>query len=385
MAGQPSVGLQLMSAQSQLILNGLSAGVLLLDRNGRAVFLNPAAEQILGCSQQHGLGQKSADLFRHCPGLAKLVERALDNQQPHTLSGVSVEPGPGQPGAHLIDCNAVPVDIESGGGLLIELVDVTRREKISRENALLEQHGVSRTMIRQLAHEIRNPLGGLRGAAQLLERRLGDKATKEYTSVIISEADRLAALVDTLLGPEQAPQKASVSIHELIEHVIRLLGVQAGAEVALERDYDPSLPEMMLDRDQIIQALLNLGRNAMQAVGHKGRVIFRTRVLSRFTIGATRHRLVASIEVEDDGVGVAQEISEQIFYPLVSSGTGSGLGLPLAQDLVHRHGGLIEFGSRPGRTVFQMLLPIYTATDKAVETGRGNDGVSTVMRAEVRA
>ena len=374
-----------MSAQSQLILNGLSAGVLLLDGNGRAVFLNPAAEQILGCSRQHGLGRNSADLFHHCPELAKLAERAFSSQQPLALSGVSMEPGPGRPERHLVDCNAVPIDIESGDGLLIELVDVTRREKISRENVLHEQHGVSRTIIRQLAHEIRNPLGGLRGAAQLLERRLGDKATKEYTSVIISEADRLAALVDTLLGPERAPQKASVSIHELIEHVIRLLGAEAGAEVVFERDYDPSLPVMMLDRDQIVQALLNLGRNSMQAIGHSGKVIFRTRVLSRFTIGSTRHRLVASIEIEDDGVGVAEEISEQIFYPLVSSGTGSGLGLPLAQDLVHRHGGLIEFSSHPGYTVFQMLLPIYHASGMEVETGPDNDAVSTISQAEVRA
>ncbi len=373
-----------MSAQSQLILNGLSAGVLLLDGNGRAIFLNPAAEQILGCSQQQGLGRNYAKLFHHCPGLAKLAERALDCRQTHTLSGVSMEPRPGQPEIHLIDCSAVPIDFESGGAVLIELVEVTRREKISRENALLDQHGVSRTMIRQLAHEIRNPLGGLRGAAQLLEKRLGDEVAKEYTSVIISEADRLAALVDTLLGPEQAPQKTRVSIHELIEHVIRLLGAEAGAEVVLERDYDPSLPEMMLDRDQIVQALLNLGRNAMQAIGHNGKVIFRTRVLSRFTIGTSRHRLVACIEVEDNGVGVAEEISEQIFYPLVSSGTGSGLGLPLAQDLVHRHGGLIEFGSRPGYTVFQMLLPIYNASDMALETRGRNDGASTITPAEIR-
>ena len=189
----------------------------------------------------------------------------------------------------------------------------------------------------------------------------------------------------TLLGPEQAPQKTSVSIHEVIEHVIRLLGAEAGAEVILERDYDPSLPVIMLDRDQIVQALLNLGRNAMQAIGQSGKVIFRTRVLSRFTIGSTRHRLVASIEVEDNGVGVAEEISEQIFYPLVSSGTGSGLGLPLAQDLVHRHGGLIEFGSRPGHTVFQMLLPIYNVSDAAIEAGGRNDGASTITPAEVRA
>jgi len=373
-----------MSAQSQLILNGLSAGVLLLDSQGRAVFLNPAAEQIFACSHQHGLGQSGANIFQHCPALVKLAERALASQQPHALSGVSLEPRPGRPEGHLVDCSAVPVDIEGAGGLLIELVDVTRREKISRENALLDQHGVSRTMIRQLAHEIRNPLGGLRGAAQLLERRLGDEATKEYTSVIISEADRLAALVDTLLGPEQAPQKTSVSIHELIEHVIRLLGAESGAEVVLERDYDPSLPMMMLDRDQIIQALLNLGRNAMQAIAQSGRVLFRTRVLSRFTIGSTRHRLVASIEIEDDGVGVAADISEQIFYPLVSSGTGSGLGLPLAQDLVHRHGGLIEFGSRPGCTVFQMLLPIHIATVMAAENGRAENSPFDT-REEVRA
>ncbi len=355
-----------MNAKSQLILEGLSTGVLLLGRLGQAMFLNPAAQQILACGHQ-GRGHHDSDLFSRCPELGDLAERVLRTQQPHAINGVSLVSAPGQPDSLQIDCSAVPVQLDNGGGLLMELVDVTRREKISRENALLDQHGVSRTMIRQLAHEIKNPLGGLRGAAQLLERRLTDADMKEYTGVIISEADRLAALVDTLLGPGRAPQKSLLIIHELLEHVIRLLGAQGGPGITLERDYDPSLPAMMLDRDQIVQALLNIGRNALQAVGQNGTIIFRTRVLTRFTIGSNCHRLVACIETEDDGSGVAPEISQQIFYPLVSGGDGSGLGLSLAQDLVHRHDGLIEFESRPGHTVFQMLLPICNEEHEAAK------------------
>ena len=253
---------------------------------------------------------------------------------------------------------------------LIEISDATQHQRITRETALLTQIGGSRLMIRQLAHEIKNPLGGLRGAAQLLARQLSDASMREYTTVIISEADRLVTLVDTLLGPGHAPRKEPINIHELLQHVGHLLAADAPAGVVVDRDYDPSLPPLRLDRNLIIQAMLNLGRNAMQALASNtastrnapAASVLRTRALTNVNIGARRHRLVASVQFEDNGPGVPEHLRDTLFYPLVTGrADGTGLGLAVAQDLVSRHDGLIEFESRPGQTTFTILLPFHAA------------------------
>lgn len=260
----------------------------------------------------------------------------------------------------LVDCRVSALQRPGRqDALLVEMTDMTRRTRISRENALLIQHGAGRQMIRQLAHEIKNPLGGLRGAAQLLERQLDSEELREYTQVIISEADRLANLVDTLLGPGGPPNKQLVNLHELIEYVLRLVEPELHGSIRLRRDYDPGLPEIELDRDQLVQALLNLVRNAVTALEGQGRITLRTRAMMNFTIGEIRHPVVASIEIEDDGPGIPKELQDSVFYPLVTSRPdGTGLGLPAAQELISRHGGLIEFESRPGRTVFQVRVPL---------------------------
>ncbi|HKK22445.1 MAG TPA: nitrogen regulation protein NR(II), partial [Pseudohaliea sp.] len=214
-------------------------------------------------------------------------------------------------------------------------------------------------IIRQLAHEIKNPLGGLRGAAQLLERQLASPELKEYTGVIIREADRLAGLVDSLLGPGGRVSRRETNIHEVLEHVAQLVTAESEGRLNLERDYDPGLPAMMLDRDLMVQAVLNLVRNAVAATGPEGTVTLRTRAVTNFTIGDVRHRVIASIDIEDDGPGIPEDLKDSVFYPLVTSRPeGTGLGLPLAQELVNRHGGLIEFASRPGATVFHIRLPL---------------------------
>ncbi len=243
--------------------------------------------------------------------------------------------------------------------------DVTRRSRISRENALLIQHGAGRQMVRQLAHEIKNPLGGIRGAAQLLGKQLQSEELEEYTSVIISEADRLAGLVDTLLGPGGPPNKQRSNVHELLEYVMRLIQAEIGDEIDIHRDYDAGLPDMDLDRDQLVQALLNLVRNAVVALGGQGRITLRSRAIMNFTIGDTRYNVVASLEIEDDGPGIPPELQDSVFYPLVTSRPdGTGLGLPVAQELISRHNGLIEFESRPGRTVFFVRIPLEPSTDE---------------------
>jgi two-component system nitrogen regulation sensor histidine kinase GlnL len=242
---------------------------------------------------------------------------------------------------------------------LLEIADTTQRQRISRENDLLARLDCSRLMVRQLAHEIKNPLGGLRGAAQLLERELPAAGLREYTQLIIGEADRLTALVDSMSGPTRAPSKSSLNVHEICEHVYHLLRAEAASGVVIERDYDPSLPNAMLDRHQMIQALLNVARNALQAQGDLGRIVLRTRARSNVSIGSVQHRLIASVQIEDNGPGVPAHLRSSIFYPLVTGrANGTGLGLAVAQELVTRNGGIIEFESETGRTVFTLLLPL---------------------------
>lgn len=327
------------------------------------VGLNPAAENILGISDTRARGDSLLRLIGDEPELQDILSRALASGDEYA-NEIQLAANESHARQRTVDCRVSVLDLPPAA-LLVEMTDVTRRTLINRENALLIQHGAGRRMVRQLAHEIKNPLGGIRGAAQLLERQLASDDLKEYTQVIISETDRLAALVDTLLGPGGPPNKQAVNIHELLEYVIRIIEAESIFSITLSRDYDPGLPQIDLDRDQVIQALLNLVRNAVAALDGQGALTLRTRAVSNFTIGNTRHRVIASIEIEDDGPGIPPELQDSVFYPLVTSRVeGTGLGLPTAQELISRHGGLIEFESKPGRTVFFVRLPLkQTATN----------------------
>ncbi len=340
------------------LLDGLATCVIWLDADGAVLHINEPAEDLFGVSRNQAAGRAIRDLLKVNAELEGVIHRARAAGAQYSRRELAFEPGPGA-ATRFVNVTVTPYDAPGfHGGSLVEIVDVTQHQRILRENALLTQLGGSRAMVRQLAHEIKNPLGGLRGAAQLLERQLKDPNLHEYTAVIIAEADRLAGLVDALLGPGQPPRKEPVNIHELVQHVGHLLAAEAPTGVAVERDYDPSLPRLRLDRNQIIQALLNLGRNAIQAVGERGRIVLRTRALTNASIGSRRYRVVASIQVEDDGPGVPAELKDTVFYPLITGRQGgTGLGLAVAQDLIGRHDGLIEFDSRPGRTVFTILLP----------------------------
>jgi two-component system nitrogen regulation sensor histidine kinase GlnL len=239
--------------------------------------------------------------------------------------------------------------------LLAELRPIEEQLRHAREERLVFEQQSNRELIRNLAHEIKNPLGGLRGSAQLLERELERPELREYTQVIIKEADRLQTLMDRMLTPHRAPQLEPLGVHEVLERVRSLVRAEFGVEIV--RDYDPSLPEIAGDREQLIQAVLNIARNAAQAGAKK--VTFRTRALRNITILKQRHRLALELQVIDDGPGVPEEIQDRIFNPLVSGREGgTGLGLSLAQTFVHYHHGVIEFESRPGRTIFRILLPL---------------------------
>jgi two-component system nitrogen regulation sensor histidine kinase GlnL len=219
----------------------------------------------------------------------------------------------------------------------------------------------TRKLVRGLAHEIKNPLGGIRGAAQLLERELETERERDYTRIIIEEADRLRNLVDRMLGPSQLPRLSSTNMHQVLERVVQLVEAEAPGRIEIVRDYDPSLPNVEADLEQLIQAMLNIVRNAQQALENtpNPRICLRTRIIRQFTIGNVRHRMVARIDVSDNGPGVPPELSERIYYPMISGrADGSGLGLSITQSIVNQHHGLIECDSRPGATTFSVYLPL---------------------------
>ena len=328
----------------------LDSSLLILD-------MNPAAENLLGVSVQRARGGSLLRLVDDEPEFRDILGRVMATGD-HYANELHLAPTEVHADERIVDCRVSPLEA-GAAAMLVEMTDVTRRSRISRENALLIQHGAGRQMIRQLAHEIKNPLGGIRGAAQLLERQLDADELREYTDVVISETDRLAGLVDTLLGPGGPPNKQPVNVHELLEYVVRLIEAEEPKKLAFVRDYDPGLPLINLDRAQMVQAFLNLVGNAAAALDGQGTITLRTRAVTNFTIGDTRHRVIASVEIEDDGPGIPPDMQDSVFYPLVTSRPeGTGLGLPAAQELLSRHGGLIEFESRPGRTVFYVRIPL---------------------------
>ena len=337
------------------VLQGLTTAVVVLDEGLFVTGLNSAAEHLLGVSRRLAAGRPLESFFYPPDDLVGLCRRAVVTGATCVARELRVRAGQR---SMRMDSRVAPLD-GRGGNLVLELVDTERDRQVRRDAELIAQRNASRRIIQQLAHEVRNPLGGLRGAAQLLARQLPDARLQVYTDVIIDEADRLASLVDTILKAGRRPKPTVFSLHEVTEHVATLIEAEKPPGVELRRDYDPGLPPMTADRDQLIQAFLNLARNALQAVGEKGRIIFRTRALSNFPLGSKRYRSVLSAEVEDSGPGIPEELRGTIFFPLVTGRTiGSGLGLTIAQDLASRNGGLVEFESVPGATIFQMRLPV---------------------------
>lgn len=343
------------------LVDALAAAVFVVDAGGTVRYFNAAAEDLLGISRRRALGAKLGELIITEPERMQQALEAIERDSAFTAREIQLTPLPPAPN-HTIqaDVTVTPWQSPDWGPCMIgEITPLDRHLRIVREEALRAQEEANRTLLRGLGHEVRNPLAGLRGAAQLLERELTDSSLKEYTQVIVREADRLRDLIDRMKAPDQPPQLAQTNIHEVTEHVMQLLRGEAGPGVKLATEYDPSIPEFPIDRDQLIQALLNLARNALQAIGESGSITLHTYTLRRFTIGQTLHRLVAAIEVIDDGPGIPPELKDHLFQPMVSGrADGTGLGLTIAQTLVGRHDGLIECDSSPAGTTFRMLLPL---------------------------
>jgi two-component system nitrogen regulation sensor histidine kinase GlnL len=352
------------SAQAFAAFDHLATMVAVISDAGVCLFANASFENVLGLSRRSVQRGSLFDWFVDGPRLRDTVSAVSRNDfSTSRLEALLRRPGTGH--AEPLPVHVIVNQMETSGNVVIELVEIEQQTRQDREERALGQAQVTKELIRNLAHEIKNPLGGIRGAAQLLEMEVESRALHEYTQVIISEADRLQALVDRLLAPHRKPHVVSdVNIHEVCERVRALIQAEFPRGLAIERDYDISIPDFRGDREQLIQAVLNIAHNAAQALGERIKegdaiITLRTRIARQVTLGKQRYRLALDLHIEDNGPGVPESIRERIFYPLVSGRDGgSGLGLTLAQTFVQQHRGTIECESEPGRTLFKIVIPL---------------------------
>ena len=364
---------QPLSDDAPLVGSGLLAGfealptvVLVLEkRTLRVAFANPSAEAMLDLSRRQLAQMVWPDLFSNADELISTIASIAEQRFHATHLDAMLE----RPGRETLHVHAIVGFLESAPDyVLLELFENERHIKSDREERIHDLTTVNKHLIRNLAHEIKNPLGGIRGAAQLLEFELGalDRDDlREYTQVIIKESDRLQTLVDRLLEPHRHPHiVGDVNIHEVCERVRALILAEFPRGLTIERDYDVSVPDLRGDKEQLIQALLNIMRNAAQALRDRisqgdARIEIRTRIARKITISKRLCKLALDLHITDNGPGIPEDIRDRIFYPLVSgSEDGTGLGLTLAQNFVQQHDGMIEVESRPGHTEFQILLPL---------------------------
>jgi len=337
-------------------LEHLTTAVILLDQDLRIAYLNPSAENLFKLSRKHVSGMPLQQAFGETETLPQAVESALLTRASFTEHEIILS----TPGNHTlsVSCTVTPVEI-GAVSLILEFHQIDKQLKIAREERMQMQQQANRELLRNLAHEIKNPLGGLRGAAQLLEHELPRTGLREYTQVIIQEADRLQKLMDRLLTPSHLPHLRLTNIHEVLERVRSLTLAETPKGIRIRRDYDTSLPELVADPEQLIQAVLNIVRNAVQSMQGKGEITLSTRVARQVTLAKKRYRQAIQVQIIDNGPGIPEAIREKIFYPLVSGREGgSGMGLTLAQTLINQHQGTIECDSQPGHTCFTLLLPL---------------------------
>jgi two-component system nitrogen regulation sensor histidine kinase GlnL len=351
------------------LLDAVNTAYIFIDTDQSVLHMNSAAELMMGVSRNMAIGKSIHQAFPCCSVIDQQISKALETQRIYSERDLEIQLRP----QHRItmDCVITPVyqDDLVTEFIIIELNQVDRRLRISREGHLLSQNEGARDLLRGVAHEIKNPLGGIRGAAQLLAAELQSDEYKEYTDVIINEVDRLQELVDRMLGPRQLPQIDNVNVHEPLEDVRKLIAAEAGPNVRLSTEYDPSLPEVKADRDMLQQAFLNLATNALHAVRDldDARIMIRTRSERQFTISSMRYRLVLRIEFIDSGPGIPEDMQETVFLPMVTTkAEGTGLGLPIAQSLIQRHGGLVEYDTCNDSSCFIVYLPVE-ATDANVK------------------
>ncbi|NOX49939.1 MAG: PAS domain-containing protein [Gammaproteobacteria bacterium] len=346
------------------LIDNLVTAIVVLGTDLRISFINNAAENLLQTSHSQATGQQLHELILHADELVPSLEAALANRQPYTEREITIR---------LPDNIIQKVDFtvtlleskDATSALLIELQPLNRLQRINKDDESVTRQNIARQLIRGLAHEVKNPLGGIRGAAQLLERELTLDSQKDYTGIIISEVDRLKILVDRMLGPNQQQYIAPLNILKVLEHIIQLVEAEEPSRITWRRDYDPSLPDISADEDQLKQAIMNIVRNACEATAQleQPRITLRSRVCRQFTIGNIRHRLVMHLDIIDNGPGIDPELEERLFFPMISGrANGTGLGLAITQNIIAQHQGSIQVASKPGNTCFSIYLPFTSHT-----------------------
>ena len=352
------------AASPYIAFDHLATMVAIVGRDGRCVFANAAFESVLGLSRSSVQRGSMFDWFVDSQRLRDTLAAVMRND--FSVSRLEAQlRRPSTSHSEPLPVHVIVNQMDVGDQVVVELVEIEQQTRQDREERALGQAQANKELIRNLAHEIKNPLGGIRGAAQLLEMELDSRALSEYTQVIIQEADRLQALVDRLLAPHRKPHVVSdVNIHEVCERVRALILAEFPRGLTVKRDYDISIPDFRGDREQLIQAVLNIAHNAAQALVDRiaasdALITLRTRIARQVTLGKQRYRLALELHIEDNGPGVAESIRERIFFPLVSGREGgSGLGLTLAQTFVQQHHGTIECESEPGKTIFKIVIPL---------------------------
>ncbi len=344
----------------QILIDNLHSALIVIGEHLQIICMNPAAEMLFHISNNRATGRSIRELIINEHEFFDRLERSMVSAHPYTVYDARLH-------VHHhktidVDYSVSPIQYQPEGKfLLLEFIRLKAQQKHLHEESILNQYEASKMLLRGLAHEIKNPLGGIRGAAQLLERELGDDDSKQFTQIIISETDRLKNLLDRMVGPKDLPTKSEVNIHKILEHV-RQLVLAENDQISITADYDPSIPELYADEAMMIQVILNITRNAVTAIGpntSEGKIIYRTRAQRNCTIGSQTHTLVARVDIEDNGCGVSEELQEKIFMPMITGhAEGTGLGLSIAQSLAQQHNGLIEFSSEPNKTIFTILLPI---------------------------
>lgn len=340
------------------ILDSQVNAVLVTDTNLLLEYMNQAAQELIGNSLLRIKGQPIQSVISSSQ-LDSHIKQALRSQQSHVAREGEIIIQGYQ--CLSVDCAITPLfKNDEFRGMLFELTRVDRQLRIARETELINTQDTNKSVLRGIAHEIKNPLGGLRGAAQLLEIEFADEAVKEYTQIIISEADRLTTLVDNMLGSNQLPQKTLVNIHEVLEHARQVIVAKHPDKVTISPDYDPSIPQIRGDRDQLVQVALNLLNNAVRSFADEGHIVLKTRIQRNFTIGSNHYPLVLCAQVIDNGQGIPEDLQGKVFFPMITGhADGTGLGLSIAQSIINQHNGLIEFQSKPGNTEFSMFIPIF--------------------------
>ncbi|MCL1058376.1 nitrogen regulation protein NR(II) [Shewanella gelidimarina] len=340
-----------------LLLNHLVTAVLVINDELELLYTNVATEQLLGVSNNKLLELSLPEHYQTLAVDLPMLQLAIKNNQGLTVNTVSLVTLDGQ--QHTVDVTLTPIEQEHGQALL-ELRQVDQQRRIHQQLTQDAQQQAAQFLVRNLAHEIKNPLGGLRGAAQLLSRELEEPELREFTDLIIEQADRLRGLVDRLLGPQKPTQHRLYNIHEVVHKVLQLVNLTLPDNVTLLQDYDPSIPDIEMDPDQLQQVVLNIVQNAVQALDTAGgNIRIKTRTQHQITIGTQRHKLVLMLSVIDNGPGINPDLMDTLFYPMVTGREqGSGLGLSIAHNFARLHGGRIECDSSVGHTEFTITLPI---------------------------